>query len=121
MRVKHFINCVVVLFFIITFSCVSDSTDDLINSNPNPDPTEKITYDDDIQIILNNNCTACHGNPTTNSAPFSLTTFDEAKIRIDDIISRINNINNPMPPSGLMPQGLRDNIQKWKDDGLLEN
>lgn len=118
MKMKHLIYCLSILT--LCYACSSSSTDDL--SDPDPDPNEgKLTYDDDIKTIFTNNCITCHGEPPTSGAPFSLTTFDSAKNRIDAILSRINNASSPMPPQGLMAQGLRDNIQQWKDDGLLEN
>lgn len=107
----------------LLFSCSSDSSDDLTQNpdpDPDPEPTAKITYDDDIKTIMTNNCTSCHSSPP-QGAPFSLTTYTQVKNRVDGIISRINNASSPMPPSGLMPQNLRDMVQQWKDDGLLEN
>ncbi len=119
MKTKHLTYLLGISLFL--YNCSSSSPNDLIDQEPDPDPSTEITYDDDIKSILNNRCTGCHGNPTQNGAPFSLTTFNSAKNRIDDIISRINNASNPMPPSGLMSQEVRDEIQQWKDDGLLEN
>ncbi|WP_242085149.1 hypothetical protein [Aestuariivivens sediminis] len=110
------------LVFLI-WGCSSSSTDDLTN-NPDPDPDpdpDPITYNADIASIISSNCIGCHGNPPTQNAPFSLTTYNEVKTRVNTIISRINNTTNPMPPTGLMPQTNRDLIQQWKDDGLLEN
>tara|TARA_R110000868_G_scaffold99106_2_gene272914 strand:- start:1147 stop:1434 length:288 start_codon:yes stop_codon:yes gene_type:complete len=80
-----------------------------------------VTYDSDIKSIMSNNCTSCHGDPTTNSAPMSLTTFDQVKSNINNILSRINNASSPMPQAGLMTIENRNLIQQWKDDGLLEN
>ncbi len=120
MKFKNLIYTV--LASTVITNCSSSDSDDLTpKPDPDPTPTEKVTYSNDVKAIIDNNCVRCHGNPTANGAPFSLTTFDNAKSRIDRILNRINNASNPMPPNGLMAQGLRDNIQKWKDDGLLEN
>lgn len=106
----------------LLFNCSSDSNDDLsVQPDPDPDPTTKVTYNADISSIINNNCTQCHGSTPTNNAPFSLTTYDEVKGRVDRIIARTNSASSPMPPSGQINMGLRDMIQQWKDDGLLEN
>ncbi|WP_242119373.1 ADP-ribosylation factor GTPase-activating family protein [Aestuariivivens sediminicola] len=119
MNFKNFI-----FFFVsvlLAFACSSSSSDDLSN-DPDPDPNPNpITYDAHISTIMSSNCTSCHGNPPTQNAPFSLTTFNEVRTRVNSIISRINNTSNPMPPAGLMPQSTRELIQQWKDDGLLEN
>ncbi|WP_246146926.1 hypothetical protein [Seonamhaeicola marinus] len=118
---KHLIYCLGILVLVLTYACSSSSTDDVSDPDPDPDPTGKLTYDDDVKSIISNNCIGCHGATPTNGAPFSLTTYDSVKDRINGIIGRINNASSPMPPSGLMAQGLRDDIQQWKDDGLLEN
>jgi len=107
---------------LLLFNCSSDSNDDLIQEEE-IDPTV-ITYDGDIKSIISNNCHQCHGSTTDNGAPFSLTTYDQVKSRVDRIIARTNNASNPMPPAsagGQISSGLRAMIQQWKDDGLLEN
>ncbi|WP_303316003.1 c-type cytochrome [Flavivirga abyssicola] len=109
---------------VLLFNCSSNSNDDLTpdpDPNPDPDPTTKVTYDANVQSIINNNCAQCHGNPTANGAPFSLVTYTSVRDRVDAILSRINNASSPMPPSGQMPSANRNLIQQWKDDGLLEN
>lgn len=120
---KNFKKLMYVLsLLILVVSCSSSSSDDLNpQPDPDPDPTVKVTYNKDIASIITNNCTQCHGNPTTQNAPFSLTTYSNVESRVNSILSRINNVANPMPPAGLMSQSLRDEIQQWKDDGLLEN
>ncbi|TGV02712.1 hypothetical protein [Flavivirga rizhaonensis] len=102
------------------FNCSSNSNDDL-TPDPDPDPNAKITYEANVKSIISGNCVQCHGNPTANGAPFSLTTFTLVKNRIDAIIPRINSSSSPMPPTGQMSSSNRNIIQQWKDDGLLEN
>lgn len=108
---------------IILFNCSSSSSDDLTPTpDPDPDPTPTtITYNNTIKNLMSNNCTNCHGNPPTNNAPISFTTYTQVKNNIDNIINRTNNSGNPMPPTGLMSSGNRDLLQQWKDDGLLDN
>jgi uncharacterized membrane protein len=124
MKIK---NLIYVLFTtLIIFSCSSSGGDDMQSQpdpdpNPNPNPTPSgITYTANVRSIITNNCTNCHGSSPTQGAPFSLTTYNQVRNRVDAIISRINNGSNPMPPSGLMSSGNRNTIQQWKDDGLLE-
>ena len=118
MKFKHLIFATMTSLFLM--NCSNSGGDDL-SGTPDPDPDTKITYDANIKNILNNNCTNCHGSPTSNGAPTSYTTYTQVKNDINKIISRINNASSPMPQAGLMPQANRDLIQKWKDDGLLEN
>ncbi len=115
MNFKNFIS---LLAIILIFSC-SGGTDDV--SQPDPDPNAKITYDANVKNIIGGNCLQCHGSPTANGAPFSLTTYTQVKGKVDIILTRINSTSSPMPPTGQMPFNNRDIIQKWKDDGLLEN
>ncbi len=114
----NFKNFIYLFAIILIFSC-SGGTDDV--SQPDPDPNTKITYDANVKNIIGGNCLQCHGNPTANGAPFSLTTYTQVKDRVDIILTRINSSSSPMPPTGQMPFSNRDIIQKWKDDGLLEN
>jgi len=118
MKTKNLIY--VLAISMLLFNCSSDSNDD-VSGQPDPDPTSKVTYNADIASIINNNCNQCHGSTPSNGAPFSLTTYDDVKGRVDRIIARTKSASNPMPPSGQISLGLRDMIQQWKDDGLLEN
>lgn len=112
----------VLVFSMLLFNCSNDSNDDVNGQpDPDPDPTAKLTYSADIASIINNNCTQCHGSTPSNGAPFSLTTYDAVKSRVDRIIARTNSASSPMPPAGLINLSLREMIQQWKDDGLLEN
>jgi mono/diheme cytochrome c family protein len=122
MKTKNLIY--ILAMSMLLFNCSSDSNDDVSGQpdpDPDPDPTTKITYSANIASIINNNCNQCHGSTPSNGAPFSLTTYSQVSGRVDRIIARANNANNPMPPSGLMSSNLRAMIQQWKDDGLLEN
>lgn len=111
---------------ILLINCSSggdDPTEPNPNPIPNPNPSDKITYEGNIKAIINNNCISCHGNPPTNSAPMSLTTYALVKNAVETrgLIDRINSTTNPMPQTGLMSQANRNLIQQWVDDGLLEN
>jgi len=122
MKLKNLISILVITLFI--YNCSSDSTEDLKEdevSEEMEEEIEAITYDGQIKGIISSNCTSCHGSTPTNGAPFSLVTFSQVKGRVDRIIARTNSSSNPMPPSGRMSSGLRETIQKWKDEGLLEN
>ena len=118
MKFKNLIHVMAVT--IIFFNCSSSSNDDLTEQAPEL-PTGKITYDANVKAIISNNCTNCHGSPASNGAPTSYSTYTQVKNSIENILGRINNASSPMPQGGLMTQSLRDDIQQWKDDGLLEN
>ncbi|GAA4817511.1 hypothetical protein [Litoribaculum gwangyangense] len=110
----------------LIYSCSSDSNDDLSptpNPDPNPNPSGKVTYNGNIKSIMSSFCTSCHGSPTSNGAPMSLTTYAQVVNAVQNrsLIARINSTSNPMPVGGLMSQTNRDLVQQWVTDGLLEN
>ena len=118
MKTKHFFY--MLIFSALLFTCSSSSTDDVSDPDPDPDPTAKVTYEGDIKSIISGNCLSCHGNPT-NGPSNSLNTFDLVKNDIDKIIDRINRTGaGKMPPNGTLSAAAKALIQKWKDDGLLE-
>ncbi len=123
MNLKNLVHLLAIA--LIIFGCSSNSNDDLTpdpDPDPDPDPNPSaVTYDGDIKSLMSSSCTGCHGSPTSNGAPMSLTTYTQVKNNINGIISRTNSNSNPMPPGGLMASGNRNLLQQWKDDGLLEN
>lgn len=124
MKSKQFIY--VIMISIGLFSCSTNSTEDVMadeeeETMEDPQDTGNITYNENISTLMTTHCTRCHGQPLANGAPFPLLDFSQTSSRVNRIISRTNNVNNPMPPSGLIPADDRALIQQWLDDGLLEN
>lgn len=81
--------------------------------------TEEVTYADDIEQIMFNHCVTCHGG----AAPFaglSLETYNAVKESTENgnLLSRIENVSNPMPPAGLMSADDRAKVAKWAADGF---
>lgn len=88
-----------------------------------PDPiTETITYVGDVKAIIDNNCVTCHGTVTPD-AGLSLVTYQQVRNAAENgnLIPRMNNATSPMPPSGILSATTRAIIDKWRDDGFLEN
>lgn len=91
------------------------------------DPTtiqieETITYEKNIQPIIQNNCLTCHGsvNPSANLTLETFTQVNNAA-QSRNLIQRLNNATNPMPPSGLLPAEQRALFDKWVQDGFLKD
>ncbi|MFH4964139.1 hypothetical protein V8G69_03975 [Gaetbulibacter sp. M235] len=123
MNSKHFFSLLVIT--VLLFNCSAGGDDPSSpdpNPNPNPNPTS-VTYNGKIKGIVSNNCLSCHGNPTANGAPMSLTTYALVKSAVETrgLLVRINSTTSPMPQGGLMSQANRDAFQQWKDQGFLEN
>ncbi|MGB0369468.1 MAG: c-type cytochrome domain-containing protein [Flavobacteriales bacterium] len=88
----------------------------------NPPLPDTITYNGHIAAITNNYCITCHGG-TVPSAGFALETFNQVKdaTQNGNVITRINDADGPMPPSGLISAADRALIQEWANDGYLED
>jgi len=92
---------------LLAVSCTNDSESDLIESIDEEIP---ISFNATIRPIINNNCTACHSDPTQNGAPFPLTNYQQVLVRAQNgqllgAMSRQTGEPRAMPPSGRLPQG----------------
>ena len=117
---------------IIGVGCSSSDTNEGVMNPPNNDnnsgdtgnnpPTAAVSYQDDIRIIIQNNCISCHSDPPRQSAPMPLTTLIEVRSAVMNrgLLTRINSTSNPMPPVGRMPAATRQLIQDWVDLGFPE-
>lgn len=96
---------------VIMISCSkSDSSMQVMNN---------ITYTGNVKAILDNNCLNCHGNPTANGAPMSLTNFDEAKEAVSnrDLIGRVENGSMPIGSVNLTTAEVQI-IKDWEAGGF---
>ncbi|MEY8020986.1 hypothetical protein AB8P51_09155 [Muriicola sp. SD30] len=111
-------------FVFLVFACSkSDNSEGVMNDPDNEDPeATTLSYQNDVRPIIQGNCLSCHGNPPTNNAPMSLTSLSLVQSAIENrnLLSRINNTTNPMPPDGLMPQNARQLIADWANQGFPE-
>ena len=87
-----------------------------------PPITRTITYESDVESIMINNCITCHAGPAPN-AGLDLSNYQNTRssTEMGNLIQRMNNAANPMPPSGLVSPELRQIMDKWVTDGFLEN
>ena len=115
---NHKIALVLVVFISIFSACTKAIIDE---SNTNP-INRIITYEGDIELIMFNHCITCHAG-TTPLGDLDLTTYDNVRFTTEsaNLLQRINNLDNPMPPSGLLSEENRLIIEKWTTDGFLEN
>lgn len=79
----------------------------------------EVTYENDVKQIIFNNCLTCHSGPSP-SARLDLSNFDELKIAVKhkNLLKRINDKNDPMPPTEMLSLKDRMIVFKWKKDGL---
>ena len=109
-----------ILLTFIFGACSNDSDDDMTPPPPPPPPPNNVTYANTVKAIIDSNCINCHGNPPTNNAPMSLTTFDDVKnsVQSRSLIVRIE--NGTMPPSGSLSTSQIQAIKDWQTGGFLQ-
>jgi hypothetical protein len=123
---KKFKNLIMVGLLIFALGCSgSDNNEGLMDppENNNPDNGDNepmpgtVTYQDDISVIVQSNCTSCHSNPPTQNAPMSLTTYNDVRDAVENrgLLSRINSTTSPMPPTGRLPSATRQLFEDWAD------
>lgn len=103
------------------YNCTTNTIDEG-NIEDLPPIVETITYDDDVAPIITNNCIGCHSGPNAN-AGLQLTSYANVRAAAEqgNLVNRINNGANPMPPTGILPPETRQIIDQWIADGYLEN
>lgn len=113
------INALFLVAILTMLGCTKSFIDDL---GPDENVPDEVFYDPDVANIMLNNCTTCHGGPAP-SAGLDLTTYSSVRFASEsgNLINRINNAANPMPPSGLLLSVDREKIQKWASAGFPEN
>ena len=84
--------------------------------------TEPVAYNPDVRTIVSNNCLPCHAAPTP-AAGLNLENYINVRNSTENgnLLNRINNASNPMPPSGQMPPALIAMIEQWAEEGYVEN
>ena len=105
------------------FSCTNDSTLDLINTEPIAD---QVGFEKDVQSIIGNNCTVCHGAVPIPGTSLSLSTYEKVR---EAVLNKglINRISLQEGNSSLMPQGgpkLPEStvniVKKWQEQGFQQ-
>lgn len=115
-----------VAFGLFISSCSNEDSTTLTPTTPPPANTTKVTYNQNIKTIMDNNCIVCHATVPRNGAPNSLVTFAQVKEAMTNrgLLNRISLQNGSsllMPQGGpRMPQTTIDLVTKWQQDGLLE-
>ncbi len=81
-----------------------------------------IKYNDDVKNIASANCVSCHGE-SSPQAGLDLSSYVNVRFAAENgnLLNRINNQANPMPPSGILPSSTRAVVDQWVADGYLEN
>lgn len=112
-------NVLIAVVLLLIISCSQDKG--LLPAQAKPLPAnacDSIRYTNSMAAIFNNVCCNCHSGPF-GSGGVDLTTYPNVLAKVIDgrIKDRITNVNNPMPPFGLLPQSKLDSILCWIDKG----
>ena len=111
-----------VFLFLVLAGIMSSCTTAEIPLDEVTDPvTETVTYVGEVKVIIDNNCTSCHG-AVSPQAGLSLVTYLQVRAAAENgnLIPRMNNATAPMPPSGRLSANIRAIIDSWANDGFLE-
>jgi mono/diheme cytochrome c family protein len=108
-------------FLLVPSACFYDNEEELYGTGGGCDTTA-VSYSQDVQAILANNCTSCHA-PGGEKADLPANTHPTAQALAlqHPMIDRINNPTSPMPPSGLMDPCLRAKLEAWVNAGAPNN
>lgn len=103
------------LVFLVFSSCSTSTIEEVVITDP-------VTFDEDVNIIIINNCLPCHAG-TFPSGGVNLEGYTNVRNATENgnLLTSINSVSNPMPQSGLMPPALIAIIEQWAIDGYLEN
>ncbi len=84
--------------------------------------TNQFTYASTILPIIQNSCSGCHGGASPGGNVV-LANYNEIvnAVQTRNLLSRISNASNPMPPSGLMSACKIEQISKWISSGTPNN
>lgn len=104
-------------------ACRYDNEEDLYGDNPTPCDTAGMRFSVEIRATFEANCARCHvpGAAQYSGIPLATHAQMEAMAKNGRLVGRINNSANPMPPSGLMPDCQRAQIEAWVRAGALNN
>ncbi|MCB9359807.1 MAG: hypothetical protein H6587_10680 [Flavobacteriales bacterium] len=120
-----------VCFLIVCLSCYSCSDKTKEDEKENlPTPTGNgntgtnttITYSNFTKKIIDNNCISCHSSAGLNVNPH-LETYTQVKTIANNgrLKARvIDEIPTRMPPTGSLPQTVKDTLQLWINQGAVE-
>ena len=85
-------------------------------------PTGTVSYQSQISPVVTSTCIGCHSTSNPQGG-LLLENYTQVRNATENgnLIQRINDAGNPMPPSGLMPTSTRSLFDQWVTDGYLEN
>ena len=105
--------CILVCISLIECASVQ-SIDNQATSIP------QITYETHIKSLIRNYCSTCHSGEDPIGT-YDLSTYEAVveKAKTGILLKKINDSNDPMPPSGLLPKEDRVLIETWVKNNYM--
>lgn len=125
-RFKFFVCCTVACCSALIFYACDKKVGELPKAPPPPAPgfCDTITFAKHIKPIIDQSCATpgCHVQGGGGSGDFATYSGVSAKVQTGSFKNRVfDSPNNPMPPSGKLPQAQLNLIKCWLDKGALNN
>ena len=81
---------------------------------------DEISYTNDVRPVVKNFCATCHAGDSPEGE-MVLTSYEDVRGHVEHgaLLDRINDADDPMPPSGLLPRHTRRMIRLWAESGYL--
>ncbi len=111
----------IIIFAIVLHACSTNSPDDFFEEIAEGEEVPLVTFNANVSAIIQSSCVECHAGPGAE-AGLQLENFQQVVNGVQNrgLLNRIVNVDNPMPPTGLLPSQVTDIIIQWSEDGLLE-
>ncbi|MBO6516738.1 MAG: hypothetical protein JJ975_09320 [Bacteroidia bacterium] len=108
------LTCLSMAIWLLGASCKETQVE-----TPSP---QTVTYKSHIEALMKNYCYTCHSG-SSPAAKLDLTTYEAVSsvAQAGTLEKRMNDDNEPMPPSGVVSKQKRDLITSWIAGGLNEN
>lgn len=80
-----------------------------------------VTYESEVAKLMTNYCISCHSGSKPADG-IDLTTYEGVKEQAQkgEITEKMNDENDPMPPSGMLAESKRKIIDNWISNGMPE-
>ena len=111
--------CTLVGSLIALAGCLSThaSAQEAEATSESPESNHSVAWED-IQDIVNDRCVTCHARPRPSSdLDFTIPENLQKSILEGDLLERINDADDPMPPSGIIPESERAMFSSWAEEG----
>lgn len=106
---------------IVVSGCIPDpvtTARSAATDTPEPDTSEDLRSWRAVQRIIQNRCVTCHAEPGPEAGlDLSLPSVVQAEAIEGELLARLNDELDPMPPSGILPMETRQLFSDWIERG----